>query len=197
MPRRMMELAAAGLVIDNNRVAGGEPYDLREESERAFPMTMIRRTVPFAAAELGPRQVRVRASTGNLGRDGLIVHPPGIDLDPYRTNPIMLWQHDPAAPVARATVLAIEGGDLVADVEFAPEGVSGKADEICGLVKAGIVNAVSIGFDPLETEPVDAKRPKGPNAHFTQRADGDFLRLGPGRPRGGRAAAHRARRRLR
>lgn len=123
-------------------------------------MTMIRRTYPAAMSELGPRQVRVRASTGNLGRDGLIVHPAGIDLAHYRQNPVMLWAHDPQAPIARATVIGMEGDDLVADVEFAPAGVSATADEICGLVKAGIINAVSIGFDPLETEPLDARKPR-------------------------------------
>jgi len=123
---------------------------------------MIRRTYPLELGqELGPRQVRVRASTGALGRDGMIVVPAGIDLTHYRKNPVMLWQHDPAAPVARAASLQMDGADLCADVEFAPEGVSPKADEICGLVKAGVVNAVSIGFDPLESEPLDAKKPRG------------------------------------
>jgi len=123
-------------------------------------MKMIRRTLPATMSELGPRQVRVRASTGGdaLGRDRMIVVPAGIELGPYRRNPVMLWQHDPTAPVARAAGLQMDGEDLCADVEFAPAGVSAKADEICGLVKSGVINAVSIGFDPLESEPIDPKR---------------------------------------
>jgi hypothetical protein len=41
-------------------------------------------------SELGPRQVRLRASTEALGRDGLVVVTRGIDLGPYQTNPVML-----------------------------------------------------------------------------------------------------------
>lgn len=37
---------------------------------------------------------------------------------------------------------------------FAAEGASPKADEWCALVKGGVVNAVSIGFNPTKAEPI-------------------------------------------
>lgn len=122
----------------------------------------IRRIAHFTKSEeLGDRQLRVICSTGDVDRMGDIVVQDGIDLSAYRNNPIVLWSHDPEKPIGRATSIGVSGGKLVADVEFAPQGISPKADEICGLAKAGIINAVSIGFQPVEYEPVDPKRPYG------------------------------------
>lgn len=108
-------------------------------------------------SELGPRQVRLRASTEALGRDGLVVVTRGIDLEPYRTNPVMLWQHKREDAVAQAIDISTANGELVVLAEFAAEGTSARADEICGLVKQGIVRGISAGFDVYETEPVDPK----------------------------------------
>jgi hypothetical protein len=58
------------------------------------------------------------------------------------------------------------GGVTQATIDFAPEGISAKADEICALMKAGIVNTVSIGFLPIETEPMDPSRPRGPQRYL-------------------------------
>jgi HK97 family phage prohead protease len=123
---------------------------------------VITREVPFQASLLGPRQVKVRASTEDLGRDNLIVVAQGIDIGPYYRNPVVLWQHQPETPVARATRLAIANSTLDADIDFAPEGVSPKADEVCGLVKSGIVSGLSLGFEPIDAEPLEAGKRRGP-----------------------------------
>jgi HK97 family phage prohead protease len=86
--------------------------------------------------------------------------PGGIRLSNYRANPIILWQHDAGSPVARATSIAVVDGELRASGQFPPLGASSTADEICELVKSGIVSAVSVGFDIVESEPLDAKRPR-------------------------------------
>lgn len=123
----------------------------------------------FAAAvtELGDRQVRVICSTGDLDRSGEQVVQSGIDLSAYKTNPIVLWAHDPTQPIGRASNVAVIDGNLTAEVEFAPPGISPKADEICGLVKSAFINTVSIGFDPLQSEPMDPKKPKGPERYLS------------------------------
>ncbi len=107
------------------------------------------------------RQVRVTVSTETLGRDGLIVMTAGIDLDSYRENPIVLWDHDPAQPIARAINIGASATDLVALAQFPREGISPKADEIYGLICDKIVNGASIGFNPIEAEPIDPKDPWG------------------------------------
>jgi HK97 family phage prohead protease len=123
---------------------------------------VITREVPFQASLLGAREVRVRASTEDLGRDGLVVVTQGIDIGPYYRNPVVLWQHRPETPVAKATRISLANGTLDADVEFAPEGVSRTADEVCGLVKSGIISGLSVGFEPTESVPIDPGRRHGP-----------------------------------
>ena len=95
---------------------------------------------------VGDRQARVICSTGDIDRAGDIVVQDGIDLSAYRNNPIVLWGHDTGQPIARASEIGVVDGKLMATVEFPPVGVSAKADEICGLVKSGVVSAVSIGM---------------------------------------------------
>lgn len=124
-------------------------------------MTIIRtvRAVDIDAAS-DDRSVTVTCSTEMLGRDDLIVRSEGIDLTWYQRNPVWLWQHDPDQPIARAENIGVTNGKLVAKVRFPPEGVSAKSDEILGLIRAGVVNAASIGFDPKDTAPVDPKDPR-------------------------------------
>src|SRR5262249_37675111 len=44
---------------------------------------------------------------------------------------------------------------------MAPEGISARIDEIRKLINAGILRAVSVGFHPLDTEPLNPKDPWG------------------------------------
>jgi len=113
-----------------------------------------------ALDKLAAREVGVIAATRQLGRDGHILEPAGVDLSKFRLNPICLWQHDPMAPVGTATAIGVRDGNLAARIEFAPEGASELADQICSLVKAGVVRGVSVGFNPLESEPLDRNRPR-------------------------------------
>jgi HK97 family phage prohead protease len=106
-------------------------------------------------ASLGERQIRVVASDGTLDRAGDIMVPEGCLVDQYRLNPIVLAQHDPGSPIGNAKI-KFRNSRIEALIDFAPAGISKKADEYCGLAKAGIINAVSIGFDPVEKEPLRA-----------------------------------------
>ena len=124
-------------------------------------MTMRRVTVSAQINTLGDDEVEVIISTSALARDGHILEPSGCDLTNYRTNPIVLWQHNPDVPVGRAADLVIEGDKIRARVSFAPSGISQKADEVRGLVKSGIVSGVSVGFDVLDGVPLDPKKPFG------------------------------------
>jgi HK97 family phage prohead protease len=123
----------------------------------------------FLAAETqtlaDQRQVRVVCSTDQVDRAGEVIVQTGIDLGDYLANPIVLWQHDPEQPIARALDIGIVAGKLQALVQFPDAGVSAKADEVYGLIKAGVVNATSIGFDPVECEPMDPSRPRGPQRY--------------------------------
>jgi HK97 family phage prohead protease len=116
---------------------------------------LIRKFAAAVVRQVGERSCRVRMATRALGRDNLVVEPTGIDITHYRRNPVVLWSHAPEAPVGRAMIFDQRADALEGQVDFAPAGVSDIADQVCGLVKAGVINAVSIGFQPLGQEPVD------------------------------------------
>lgn len=124
-------------------------------------MTMIRKLIRAQITELGDDEVEVVMSTAALARDGHILLPQGCRLENYRANPIVLWSHDPDKPVGNAENTTVEPDKITARVKFAPIGISHKADEIRGLTKAGVIRAVSIGFDPIDGEPLDSKKPRG------------------------------------
>ena len=124
-------------------------------------MTMIRKLIRAQINTLGDDEVEVVMSTAALARDGHVLIPQGCRIENYRANPIVLWSHDPDKPVGNAENVVIAADRLTARVRFAPLGISHKADEIRGLVKAGVIRTVSIGFDPIEMEPLDPKKPRG------------------------------------
>ncbi len=128
-------------------------------------MAIKRKAYASAAETLGERQVRVICSTADVDRMGEVVVQEGLDLAAYLENPVVLWQHDPQQPIARAATVALADGMVQALVQFPGEGVSPKADEVYGLIKAGILNTVSIGFDPSEMEPMDPGQPRGPQRY--------------------------------
>jgi HK97 family phage prohead protease len=112
---------------------------------------MHRAVLPTRLRQVGNRQVRAIISSGLVGRDKLLVDVAGIDLAGYRRNPVVLWNHQPDAPVGRVAPITRNGSGLEGTITFAPEGVSDTADQVYGLVKSGVVNSVSIGFEPGET----------------------------------------------
>lgn len=122
---------------------------------------LIRAEISAAADGLGDDEVEVIMSTAALARDGHVLVPAGARLDNYRANPIVLWSHNSDIPLGNVEEIAVEGDMIRARVRFAPLGISAEADKYRGLVKAGVVRAVSVGFDPLAGEPIDPRKPKG------------------------------------
>ena len=122
---------------------------------------MIIRSISAAATPLSAkRQVRVRCSSAQIDRAGDMIDQSGIDLTSFRKNPVVLFQHDPCRPIARAIELDILGGALVALVQFPPVGVSADADMVLGLVQANVLSTVSIGFNPILAQPIDPQKPR-------------------------------------
>lgn len=124
-------------------------------------MAMIRKTVAVQIQEMGEREVEIVMSTPELARDGHVLEPQGCVLGNYLKNPIQLWRHDDAYPVGRNDDIRVIPDGIRAKSTFAPPGIFPKADEVCGLVKARIINAVSVGFNVIESEPLDPRKPRG------------------------------------
>ncbi|MFY9294001.1 MAG: HK97 family phage prohead protease [Methylorubrum rhodinum] len=121
-------------------------------------MTIHRKALgAVAEAVEGSRRIVVTCSTEAVDRVGDVVVQAGISVANFLRSKTVLWNHDQDRPIAKAVELGIVDGLLKAVVEFPPEGISKLADEIYGLIKAGVINAVSIGFLPLTAVPLDGK----------------------------------------
>jgi HK97 family phage prohead protease len=91
------------------------------------------------------------ASTDRADRYGDIINQQGWDLDAYRSNPVVLLNHDHGSlPIGKGTVRIGEQG-LIIDVDFDME--DPRAAEIAGKAKRGFLNAVLVGFSPLKSTP--------------------------------------------
>lgn len=102
-------------------------------------------------------------SDQTVDRMGDVIEASGWVLDNFKNNPVALWDHghDPEIgrkPIGRWTNLRIEGGKLKGKLDPA-RGVSPQIDGIIALIDGGFLPAVSVGFAPIEGEPLDSKRP--------------------------------------
>lgn len=92
------------------------------------------------------------ASTPTLDRYDDVVEPEAFRksiMQEYRKNPIILFQHNPERPIGKATFMNIDSGGLyieaiIVDAEIEPK------------IKAGILQAFSIGYIPKQIEFRDA-----------------------------------------
>lgn len=109
-------------------------------------------TVALAAGDK-PRTLQFTISTADVDRMGDTVAVEGWQLENYRSNPVVLWQHDSRTlPIGRSTRVWIEGGKLKAIAEFMPADLNEHADKVYRMLKGGWLRATSVGFRPLEYE---------------------------------------------
>jgi HK97 family phage major capsid protein/HK97 family phage prohead protease len=100
-------------------------------------------------------------SDATIDRIGDIVEPAGWDLKSFKRNPIALFGHDAAFPIGTWSEIEVKGSRLVGKLKLAARGTSARIDELISLVEQGILRAVSVGFKPLESEPLNKDRPYG------------------------------------
>lgn len=130
-------------------------------------MAIFRKVSPLTSTEVSENRTRVIASTNQLARDGHIVEPAGLKTDNFLRTGSILFDHDPKTPVASPVSATINAeGFLEVEVEWPPFGTCAESDRIRGLVKSGVIRAASIGFEPLESEPLNPSRPRG-GQHIT------------------------------
>jgi hypothetical protein len=94
---------------------------------------------------------RFIASTDSVDREGDVLVPDGMDSSEYDKNPVVLWLHDSSMPaIARAAKLYRYPNRIEVDVVF-PDRPANLAkdsewrpDEFRSLVKAGLLNALSV-----------------------------------------------------
>ena len=77
----------------------------------------------------------------------------GMDLSRFKTNPVMLYQHDPERVVGRWENVRIEDARLLADAVFDADDTL--AAEVCRKVEAGFLRGCSIGLTVHDMQEVD------------------------------------------
>jgi HK97 family phage prohead protease len=99
----------------------------------------------------GDRSATAVLSRGNVDREGDVLEPLGWDLRHFRKNPVVLFAHAYRdLPIATTETIAVRGGRLTATARFPEAGVNRLSDDVLALIRAGVLNAVSVGFRPLE-----------------------------------------------
>jgi HK97 family phage prohead protease len=124
---------------------------------------MIHRNCPAQIRALTDNKVEAIISTDALVRqDGLILLPEGCEYTDYLRYGTVFAFHDTQIPVAKMLSISPSRKWLKAQIEDAPRGISAKADEINGLVHAGVLSGVSIGFDfdPADAVWIDPTNPR-------------------------------------
>ena len=100
-------------------------------------------------AEAEPSKLSFVASTATPDRYGDIIDQKGWQLDAYNKNPIVLLNHDSSQlPIGRGQV-QVKNDQLVIDVEFDMD--DPRAAEVARKTQKGFMNAVSVGFQPLQS----------------------------------------------
>jgi HK97 family phage prohead protease len=90
------------------------------------------------------------ASTSSADRYGDIIDQKGWLLDSYKKNPVVLLNHDSnSLPIGKGNVY-VRNDKLTIDVQFDQE--DPRAKEVERKAQKGYMNAVSVGFRPLESQ---------------------------------------------
>jgi len=120
-------------------------------------MTTIRKT---AAGKVAGSLSYV-LSDDTVDRMGDVIEAGGWDLKWFKLNPIALFNHNPNAPIGKWRNVRVDGGKLIAELEPAQRGTSQRVDEIISLIEQNILRATSVGFMPIDSEPLDKNNPYG------------------------------------
>lgn len=103
------------------------------------------------AGDASNRTVDFVISSATSDRVGDTISPNGWVLDNYLKNPIVLWGHDRySLPIGKASNIRVVGGNLMATAQFATAEEYPLADTVFKLFKGGYLNAVSVGFSPID-----------------------------------------------
>jgi HK97 family phage prohead protease/HK97 family phage major capsid protein len=125
-------------------------------------MNMIFKTVA------GDGSLEFVLSDETVDRYGDIIVAAGWVLTNFKKNPIALFGHSSSFPIGTWSNIRVEGSKLIAKLTLAKRGTSARIDELIGLVEQGVLRAVSVGFSPIKSEPLNPERPYGPQKYTKQ-----------------------------
>ena len=94
-------------------------------------------------------------SDESADRVGDVIVAKGWDLRDFKSNPVALWGHDHAKPIGTWENVRVQGKQLIGKLKLAAKGTSAEIDTIRALIEQRILKAVSVGFSPIEYEPME------------------------------------------
>ena len=133
---------------------------------------MLRKNLVVKRAAGRPKKNKISfiASTNGVDRYGDVINQEGWNIAAYERNPVVLLNHNAnSLPIGKGAV-SVKDGQLMIDVEF------DKDDELAQRVERkarnGFLNAVSVGFNPMES----IERSRLPKDHpaYTERGGNYF-----------------------
>jgi HK97 family phage prohead protease len=102
-------------------------------------------TIKTVSKQLPYGEVEVIVSSSALDRHGENIEVQGINTKEYMSNPVVLWAHNyENLPLGKVLKTWKSDGKLMARIAFATDIVP-FAKTVYDLIKAGVINAVSIG----------------------------------------------------
>jgi HK97 family phage prohead protease len=116
----------------------------------------MQRFMVGGAEPLGANEIGVVAASSDLARDGHVLEVRGLNIENYRKNPIVLYQHLPEEPIGACSALSIVGDKLMARITLSD--ATPRAQQALALSKAGILKGISVGFDVIDAEPLNPAR---------------------------------------
>lgn len=115
---------------------------------------------PDTSQEGGPDTVSFVMSDETKDRMGDIITAAGWDLSNFKKNPVALYGHNnDGLPIGRWENVRIVGKQLIGTLRFAKPGTSPFIDWVRRLFEQKMLNAVSVGFREIQSEPLDPERP--------------------------------------
>jgi len=132
----------------------------RQEPSSESPLRLVRACAvdkdAAQAGDEGVRIVRFTLSTADVDRQNDTIAQDGWDLGNFASNGVVLWCHDSCKPpVAKALKTWSDGTALRSIAQFATRDEYDFADTVYRLLRGGYLNAVSVGFKPIEWKMVD------------------------------------------
>lgn len=126
------------------------------------------RLAPTQAPVVATTEERVVSfifSDDSVDRYGDTIDARGWDLASFLENPVALYGHDPSQPgnvIGKARNVRVQGNRLLGDIVFMEAAINPIAETVYLMVKGGYLNAVSVGFQPIEwVAAKDKSRPGG------------------------------------
>lgn len=107
--------------------------------------------IEVKAADGEDRTLTIRITTGSKDRDNDTIDPKGWQLANYRRNPVVLFGHDyRSLPIAKDTGIVQDELGLLAKPQFTSKELNPLGDTCYEMLKAGFLNAASVGMNPLK-----------------------------------------------